>query len=145
LIKKWLTHGRKQRVNGTDSDWEEILSGIPQGSILGPLLFITFINDLELGITNSILKFADDTKLFGGAGTREAIEQLRMDLLELYVWSEKWQMNFNIEKCKVMHIGVNNTEADYDIARHKLEKVNEEKDLGVIVSKNFKVGGQCTN
>jgi hypothetical protein len=100
---------------------------------------------LELGITNSILKFADDTKLFGGAGTREAIEQLRMDLLELYVWSEKWQMNFNIAKCKVMHIGVNNTEADYDIARHKLEKVNEEKDLGVIVSKNFKVGGQCTN
>ena len=126
-----------------ESDWEEVLSGIPQGSILGPLLFIIFINDLESGIKNSILKFADDTKLFGGAGTREEIEQLRMDLLELYVWSEKWQMKFNIEKCKVMHIGVNNREAGYEIAGRKLEKVSEEKDLGVIVSKNFKVSGQC--
>ena len=107
-IKEWLT-GRKQRVviNGMASDWEDVLSGIPQGSILGPLLFIIFINDLELGIKNNILKFADDTKLFGGSGTRENIEKLRMDLLELCKWSEKWQMKFNIDKCKVMHIGVN--------------------------------------
>ena len=49
------------------------------------------------------------------------IEQLRLDLLELYVLSEKWQMKFNIEKCNVMHIGVNNTEADYEIAGHRLE------------------------
>ena len=88
-----------------ESDWEEVLSGILQGSILGPLLFIIFINDLELEIKNSILKYADYTKLFGGAGTSEKIEQLRLDLLELYMWSEKWQMKFNIEKCKVMHIG----------------------------------------
>ena len=143
-IKEWLT-GRKQRVviNGMASDWEEVLSGIPQGSILGPLLFIIFINDLELGIKNNILKFADDTKLFGGTGTRENIEKLRMDLLELYNWSEKWQMKFNIDKCKVMHIGVNNTEADYEMAGHKLEKVSEERDLGVIISNNFKVSGQC--
>jgi len=143
-IKEWL-NGRKQRVviNGMESDWEEVLSGIPQGSILGPLLFIIFINDLELGIRNSILKFADDTKLFGGAGTNEDIEQLRKDLFELYTWSEKWQMKFNIDKCKVMHIGVNNKEADYEIAGHKLDKVSEERVLGVIISNNFKVSGQC--
>ena len=131
-IKEWLT-GRKQRVviNGMASDWEEVLSGIPQGSILGPLLFIIFINDLELGINSTILKFADDTKLFGKAGNTQDVEKLRKDLSELHLWSEKWQMKFNIDKCKVMHIGFNNGEVDYEIAGKKLEKVNEERDLGL--------------
>jgi len=52
-------------------------------------------------------------------------------------------MKFNIDKCKVMHIGGNNTEADYVMAGHKLEKVSEERDLGVIISNNFKVSSQC--
>ena len=65
-IEAWLA-GRKQRVcvEGTESGWELVLSGIPQGSVLRPLLFIIFINDLDLSIINTILKFADDTKVFG--------------------------------------------------------------------------------
>jgi len=64
-IASWL-RGRKQRVSldGYSSRWADVLSGIPQGSVLGPLLFLTFINDLEDGIMNTILKFADDTKIF---------------------------------------------------------------------------------
>ncbi len=63
-IKQWLS-GRKQRVviKGKTSNWKDVRSGVPQGSILGPLLFIIFINDIDLGIKNKILKFADDTKI----------------------------------------------------------------------------------
>ena len=65
-IKNWLTD-RKQRVvlNGTFSDWTNMTSGVPQGSVLGPLLFIIFVNDMEQSVVSKLLKFADDAKLFG--------------------------------------------------------------------------------
>ena len=108
-IREWLKD-RKQRVvvNGKASEWIEVVSGVPQGSVLGPLLFIIFINDIDIGIKNSILKFADDTKVFGKVGCKLGRNELREDLDELCRWSESWQMRFNIEKCKVMHIGANN-------------------------------------
>ena len=64
-IEEWLTD-RKQRVvvDGEVSSWKSVLSGVPQGSVQGPILFLVYINDLEEGVTGSILKFADDTKLF---------------------------------------------------------------------------------
>ena len=65
-LGNWLK-GRTQRVgiNGCFSDWSEVTSGVPQGSILGPLLFTIYINDLEDGISSKMLKFADDSKLWG--------------------------------------------------------------------------------
>jgi ribonuclease P/MRP protein subunit RPP40 len=107
-------------------------------------LFIIFINDIDQGITSKILKFADDTKLLGGVKSEEDLESLRKDLNRLYDWSEKWQMKFNLDKCKVMHIGYKNGEADYVIGGKTLGKVSEEKDLGVIISKEFKVANQCS-
>ena len=110
---------------------------MPLGSILGPLLFIIFINGIDEGILSDILKFADDTKMFGKVGTVDSINKLREDLQVLCNWSDKWQMRFNTEKYKVMHIGAKNLE-EYFMEGKQLEKITE-----VIISRNFKVSKQC--
>ena len=107
-ILDWITEllkGRKQKVGirSVLSDWVEVLSGVPQGSVL----FLIYINDLEFGIDNWILKFADDTKIFTRIIDDNDWHSLQDDLskLTIYTWSEKWQMLFNTSKCKVMYIG----------------------------------------
>jgi len=70
---------------------------VPQGSVLGPILFLIFINDLDSTLTSSILKFADDTKLFGRVNTDRDREVLQRDLYHLLEWSKKWQMPFNTQ------------------------------------------------
>ena len=86
---------------------------MPQGSVLGPILFIIYINDLNFGIRNWILKFADDTKIFSRINNSLDSERLQSDLLQLTRWSEEWQMLFNVNKCKVMHIGKQNQQRQY--------------------------------
>ena len=140
-LESWLT-GRKQRIciNGSFSDWADVLSGVPQGSVLGPVLFSIFINDIDDGISSKILKFADDTKIVRSAFTQEDINKLREDMRNMFKWSEDWQMLFNLEKCQVMHIGRKNHNAKYEMGGKELIEVMEEKDLGVIVSSDLKVG-----
>src|ERR1700759_4276770 len=82
-----------------------LTSGVPQGSILGPLLFTIFINDLESNVINKVLKFADDSKLWGVVETVEERIGMQKDLDTLGEWSEINQMPFNVDKCKVMHVG----------------------------------------
>ena len=105
-IEQWLTD-RKQRVvvDGEVSSWKSVLSGVPQGSVLGPILFLVYINDLEEGVTSSILKFADDTKLFRKTKEIGDKTNLQDDIDKLVKWSEKWQMLFNFGKCKCLHTG----------------------------------------
>ena len=99
-VSEWLKN-RKQRVclNGQTSSWLSVMSGVPQGSVLGPILFLVFINDLDSGIINWILKFADDTKLFGPVPDSSARDLLQKELDKLVKWSEDWQMMFSEEKC----------------------------------------------
>ncbi len=143
-ISQWLT-GRTQRVNlgGSVSGWRSVLSGVPQGSVLGPVLFLIYINDLEGGVRNWILKFADDTKLFAKINSRKDAEELQGDLDKIFQWSREWQMLFNVEKCKAMHIGKRNCEFGYQMNGITLGTVTEEKDLGVVVRNDLKVSGQC--
>ena len=138
-IEDWLTN-RKQRVviNGEASEWADVTSGVPQGSVLGPLLFLIYINDIDIGLNSRIAKFADDTKLGTNAADPEAVEALRKDLIKIGEWSKKWQMPFNGGKCKVMHIGDRNTQSNYSLLDNDIESVDQEEDLGVIISKDLK-------
>ena len=111
-IEEWL-RGRKQRtvVNGEASDWSTVLSGVPQGSVLGPLAFIVFINDIDRCGNNLITllsKFADDTKLGQVIYDQQEALALQSCLDNLEEWAEQWGMNFNVAKCKVMHTGRGN-------------------------------------
>ena len=110
-VREWL-RDRKQRVGlgGCWSEWCRVLSGVPQGSVLGPILFLIFIDDLDDGLSSTILKFADDTKIYGGVDSWEDRNRLQRDLERLVEWADRWQMSFNVEKCKVMHLGGHNME-----------------------------------
>jgi len=138
-IGEWL-NGRQQRVvlNGNVSSWLCVISGVPQGSIVGPLLFIIFINDIDKGIVSKLFKFADDTKLVGTVSSEVQIEQLRTDLKWFYGWSVDWQMLFNTDKCKVVHFGYKNTTADYLIGDVNIKSGKEEKDFGIIIHQTLK-------
>uniref|UniRef100_A0A8C3F3S5 Reverse transcriptase domain-containing protein n=1 Tax=Chrysemys picta bellii TaxID=8478 RepID=A0A8C3F3S5_CHRPI len=108
-IENWLKD-REQRIgiNGKFSEWRGVTSGVPQGSVLGPILFNLFINDLEKGVNSEVAKFADDTKLLKIVKTKADCDELQKDLTKLSDWATKWQMKFNVDKCKVIHIGKNN-------------------------------------
>ena len=143
-IENWLSE-RRQRVviNSEASGWTSVTSGVPQGSVLGPLLFIIYINDIDEGIVSRISKFADDTKLGSDVSTPEKVEQLQLDLEKLGEWSDKWQMPFNATKCKVMHIGYRNPHSEYILQGKALESTDSEKDLGVVITNDLKFSKQC--
>ena len=134
--------GREQRVvlRGTTSDWVEVLSGVPQGSVLGPVLFLIYVNDIVLNIDSSIKLFADDAKLFRPMGSSSDARALQSDLKKLEEWSKKWLLKFNQSKCSVIHFGHSNPRHTYSLNGNNLAVSSEERDLGVIVSESFKFG-----
>jgi len=143
-IEDWLC-GRRQRVvvEGSKSGWERVWSGVPQGSVLGPLLFLVYVDDLDDDIWNMLLKFADDTKLISKVQTDDDRLKLQGDLDKLYKWSQEWSMDFNVEKCSIMHLGFRNGHDNFKLGPNLLREIHEEKDLGVLVTDDLKVGKQC--
>lgn len=138
-IKQWLSE-RKQRVviNGSFSSWVMVLSGVPQGSVLGPILFLIFVNDLGEVIACLLLCFADDTKLIGPVGTNEDTKLMQRDINSLYQWTRENGMEFNDKKCAVLHMGRKNEMFDYTMGGSDLLSSESEKDLGVLVQRNLK-------
>ena len=100
-IERWLTH-RRQRVivDGEISNWKSVLSGVPQGSVLGSILFLIHIKYLEDEISSKVLKFSEYTKIFRKVINVTDKQSLQDDLDKLVKWSEKWQILFNFGKCK---------------------------------------------
>ena len=113
-IRNWLA-GRRQRVciNQSYSNWAPAIPGVPQGSVLGPLLFLIYIIDLDTNIVSKISKFADDTKLCHRVRNPDDIMELQEDINKLVEWVNKWQMSFNVDKYSVIHIGQNNMQSNY--------------------------------
>ena len=114
------------------SSKSNVTSGIPQGSVLGPVLFTIFINDLPDNINVHCKIFADDTKIYDKVENHSNIQE---DLYKMQSWTEKWNLYFNVLKCKVMHIGKRNPQHHYymkiEDEKQKIETCREEKDLGI--------------
>ena len=144
-IESFVTN-RRQRVviRGEMSTWNTVLSGVPQGSVLGPLLFILFIDDIDSCFFHStILKYADDIKIVSTVNNEVSCTNLQADLDRLVEWSHKWLLNFNFDKCSVLHFGKRNSVIDLYLGDHVLLRASSEIDLGVSLDDSLKVSNQC--
>jgi ribonuclease P/MRP protein subunit RPP40 len=144
-ILKWIKaflSGRNQvvKVNGAESKSSSVISGVPQGSVLGPILFIVYINDLLENIESEGLLFADDTKIFNYIASRKDALTLQSDIYSLENWSQKWLLSFHPDKCHVLTTGkfenIRHTHR-YTVNNRELEHVFEEKDLGVVMDSDL--------
>lgn len=138
-------YGRYQRVvlEGECSDWLPVTSGVPQGSILCPLLFIIYINDMPeyLSGVSKLALFADDSKLYNTLTSTSSCDILQSDLNSLYSWSMDWDMTFNISKCLIMNMSRKRSPRyatlDYHLGGDCLQVATVTKDLGVSISNDL--------
>ena len=154
-ILEWVAafiDSRTQRVviRGTASKAFDVTSGVPQGSVLGPILFLIFINDLPLEVISPMSLFADDSKVFTRIVSDKKVnnkndndnpngnEALQRDLNNIQAWALRWKMEFNVDKCKIMHLGSENPEHTYTMGGVNLAVTKEERDLGVLVDDKLK-------
>ena len=141
LIDNYLTN-RKQCIvlRGCKSDLTDVTSGVPQGSLLGPLLFNLYVADLPSIFRHSkCIMYADDMKLFMRINTPEDSENFQMDIDRMYNWCTEWKMSLNIQKCAVITftLKTNYPEFIYHINDTELRRVNNIKDLGIIFDTNL--------
>jgi hypothetical protein len=145
-LEAFLTDRRQVvQVNGARSAEALVTSGIPQGSVVGPLMFVVYINDLPTVCSNQVKLFADDTKLFARSDLPDATTSIQDDLNSLQKWSDNWLLKFHPEKCHVLKLGSKKSTAKYSMNGKKdgqdtvieLEESEVEKDLGVFIDNNL--------
>ena len=141
-IRSFLTD-RRQRVvvNGAGSEWSGVASGVPQGSVLGPLMFIIYINDLVdyCGQNASILKFADDCKIYKHISNIQDSKDLQMNLSKIVEWFNKNLMKLNVAKCKYVAYGRKIIKKNcYEINDETVDNEEKYKDLGVLFDEQLK-------
>lgn len=142
----WFTNylaSREQRVilQGSSSQWKNIGAGVPQGSVLGPLLFLVYINDMSEGLQSKLCLFADDNLLYVTSDSSETNARiLNEDLAKLELWAKKWLVRFNPDKTLSMSIGMGNTELQPDLYMQdtRVNDVAHTQHLGVILQRNLK-------
>ena len=131
--------GRRQRVilRGTRSNWSSVTSGTPQGTVLGPLLFFIYINDITNGASSTVKLYADDTKIYCQiVDSIKDRQLLQMDLSNLMEWARKWQLRFNADKCESMRITHTRSITQYMLDK-PLKDVKSFKDIGITISKDL--------
>jgi hypothetical protein len=135
-VKAFLDN-RKQRVvcSGESSGWAPVLSGVPQGSVIGPLLFLLYINDLPENVRSKVRLFADDTIIYRTITDKADAQELQKDINKLAEWEDTWKMKFHPDKCNLLHVTrKKKTEVNaYNLHGHTLEKVNSTKYLGLTI------------
>ena len=147
----WLRHflvGWKQRVvvRGSCSDWSYVISGTPQGTFLGPLLFLLYINDITERISSTVKLYADETKINReiNDSTRD-YHLLQDDLNNLSDWARKWQLRFNADKCESMRITHSRDKSETNYFLEKpLKDVDNFKDLGVTITRDLSRGNHIS-
>jgi hypothetical protein len=146
-LVEWIEdflYGRYQQVilNGVASEYQAVTSGVPQGSVLGPSLFLFYINDIVLDVNSEIRLFADDVLMFSTVRDETSVRLFQRDLDTLQSWATSWKMCFNTSKCNVMYVG--NTPKDfkedltYELCGDVLKRVESTKYLGVEICANLK-------
>ena len=140
-ILNWIKNYLNERqqivsVNGEKSSPVEVLSGVPQATVLGPLLFLLYINGILDNTKSHGFMFADDTKPFRQVTSKEDALVLQSDINLLDEWSKKWLLSFNKSKCHVLTLGKFDDimyAHRYTVADYEIDHVFQEKDLGVTV------------
>ena len=142
-IGNWL-HTRKQRVvNGAKYEWSPVMSGVPQGSVLGPALSIIYINDIDVNVSSLVHKFVADTTLHSNVCTCDQTDHLQCDLYDMSDWSTKWQISLNSNKRECLHVGHCYPSANNSIGGVEINNVKAEKDLGATIGCTLDYRFQC--
>ncbi len=140
---------RKQSVvvNGHKSKISNVISGVPQGTVLGPLLFSLYINDIMEGVDSTVRLFADDCVCYREINNIEDCKKFQDDIDKLTAWAKKWQMRFQPSKCNIMqlHRKRNIIDYDYKLGDTVLEKVDSIKYLGVTITKDLSWNNHIRN
>ena len=141
---------RQQRVvvNGIKSDWASVLSGVPQGTVLGPVLFSLYFNDSTTDTDSEIRLFADDCVCYREIKGTEDTVKLQEDIDRLGCWARKWGMRFQPVKCNIMQITrkrIKRINASYNLEGTVLDNVENIKYLGITITNDLKWNTHVSN